>query len=92
MIRQGIIKLIVIVGITQGFFWWGIYNGKSMERVNTNAEQKRYTDLLNQWNDVAGNIKAKKMFGTGEWYCGNMVVSCNEKGYLNMDGNLTTNQ
>lgn len=50
--------------------------------------QDEYNQLLTKWNSYAATYNAKQMYGTGEWYCGKMVVSCNKDGYLNMDGNI----
>lgn len=40
--------------------------------------------------DNAVNNKMRRMIVNEKWYCGQMVISCNEHGYINMEGNLPT--
>jgi hypothetical protein len=46
--------------------------------VGFSHERHQYNDLVERWNAWVDRTTAHKMAGTGNWYCGRMVVSCNE--------------
>lgn len=80
MQKLGLSIAVIFIALSFGYSV-GFYQGRA-----------DYNSVLAKWNDFVGRTRSKVMLGTGNWTCGKMVVSCNEKGYLNMVGSVNTNE